>query len=281
MNDKPKDAVPVLTREMAKSLCDTPMVWACLDDKTRAAVKAIASGATKVIPAGGAKPGAGVGTLEPHHFAALERAATMLEAEMRRLAANVDQYGSAFRFPESDAASIREVLAHLRAEPAAPLDLPEFMLVDSGRDLLYRIVRQLVDRIEACGASPHLTHAVCLASDLASAIGNQHNRATVQHFDLLMRTLETPMPEAAPQAPVEPADKDHAPTDTPQYFRFWFDGRPYYTGRRTMSLADIKRLVVVNLVGNVQDEHNNDLNDGHALDITKEPHLFNILPARL
>lgn len=36
---------------------------------------------------------------------------------------------------------------------------------------------ELVDRIEACGASPALTHAVTLCSDLRSAVGDEHNKA--------------------------------------------------------------------------------------------------------
>ena len=78
---------------------------------------------------------------------------------------------------------------------------PKFIIAAEVRELLYRIVRQLVDRIESCGASPRLTHAVCLASDLAAAIGNARNPAAVHEFHRLMDTLETPMPGAPPAAP--------------------------------------------------------------------------------
>ena len=40
---------------------------------------------------------------------------------------------------------------------------------------IYAAVREIVDRIERCGASPELTHAVSLASDLAQSIGNKWN----------------------------------------------------------------------------------------------------------
>ena len=43
------------------------------------------------------------------------------------------------------------------------------------REELYAAVREIAARIEKCGASPELTHAVTLCSDLASAIGNQWN----------------------------------------------------------------------------------------------------------
>lgn len=49
-----------------------------------------------------------------------------------------------------------------------------------GRDLAWAGVRELCARIEACGASPELTHAVTLASDLMQAIGNVDNPAN-QH----------------------------------------------------------------------------------------------------
>lgn len=42
-------------------------------------------------------------------------------------------------------------------------------------DLSYQALRELVQRIEKCGASVELTNAVTLASDLAAAIGNKWN----------------------------------------------------------------------------------------------------------
>ncbi len=40
---------------------------------------------------------------------------------------------------------------------------------------IYEALREICQRIERCGASPELTHAVTLASDLAGAIGNKWN----------------------------------------------------------------------------------------------------------
>ena len=45
------------------------------------------------------------------------------------------------------------------------------------QETLYNALTEIVDRIEACGASPELTHAVSFASDLRQAVGNQYNRA--------------------------------------------------------------------------------------------------------
>lgn len=39
----------------------------------------------------------------------------------------------------------------------------------------YDAMQELTDRIEACGASPALTHAVTLSSDIARAAGDVHN----------------------------------------------------------------------------------------------------------
>lgn len=45
---------------------------------------------------------------------------------------------------------------------------PEFLFVALG---------EIVDRIERCGASTELTHAVSLISDLRQAVGNRWNPA--------------------------------------------------------------------------------------------------------
>lgn len=45
------------------------------------------------------------------------------------------------------------------------------------QDLLYKTLGEIVDRIETCGASPELTRAISLASDLQQAVGNQYNPA--------------------------------------------------------------------------------------------------------
>ncbi len=45
------------------------------------------------------------------------------------------------------------------------------------KDLIYKAIGEIVDRIEDCGASPELTHAVTMAGDLRRAIGNEYNPA--------------------------------------------------------------------------------------------------------
>ena len=56
------------------------------------------------------------------------------------------------------------------------------------RDVLYKALGEIVDKIEACGASPELTDAVSLTSDLRSAVGNEYNPANVYS---LIRVLES------------------------------------------------------------------------------------------
>ena len=43
------------------------------------------------------------------------------------------------------------------------------------QDLLHEALSEIINRIEACGASVELTHAVSLASDLQRAVGNKFN----------------------------------------------------------------------------------------------------------
>jgi len=45
------------------------------------------------------------------------------------------------------------------------------------QETLYKVIGEIVDRIEACGASVELTNAVSLASVLRRAIGNEYNPA--------------------------------------------------------------------------------------------------------
>lgn len=53
----------------------------------------------------------------------------------------------------------------------------EFGLPDGmDRNLLHAALWEIVRRIENCGASPALTHAVVLASDLMGAVGNEFNK---------------------------------------------------------------------------------------------------------
>ncbi|MFA5920088.1 MAG: hypothetical protein WC856_02205 [Methylococcaceae bacterium] len=51
------------------------------------------------------------------------------------------------------------------------------------QDFLFRVLGEIIFRIERCGASPELTYAVSLASDLRQAIGNQWNQANVYAFE--------------------------------------------------------------------------------------------------
>lgn len=45
------------------------------------------------------------------------------------------------------------------------------------QEFLFQAIGEIINRIEKCGASIELTHAVSLASDLHSAIGNKWNPA--------------------------------------------------------------------------------------------------------
>lgn len=53
-------------------------------------------------------------------------------------------------------------------------------------DLIFTALVELGHRIERCGASPELTNAVSLCSDLRRAIGNQHNQADA-HAEQMVR----------------------------------------------------------------------------------------------
>jgi hypothetical protein len=52
----------------------------------------------------------------------------------------------------------------------------KLMIGADAAEVLFEALGRIVDRIEACGASPELTNAVCLASDLRQAVGNQYNK---------------------------------------------------------------------------------------------------------
>lgn len=54
---------------------------------------------------------------------------------------------------------------------------------------LFAALREIVGRIEDCGASPKLTDAVSLASDLRRAIGNTNNPACPYAFRRVKSTL--------------------------------------------------------------------------------------------
>ncbi len=57
------------------------------------------------------------------------------------------------------------------------------------QNTLYEALGEIVNRIEACGASPELTDAVSLASDLRQAVGNDFNPADSFAFDRVFNVL--------------------------------------------------------------------------------------------
>lgn len=61
------------------------------------------------------------------------------------------------------------------------------------QEFLFAALGEIVDRIERCGASPGLTHAVSLASDLRQAIGNQWNPGNKYALERVQKEL---MPNA-------------------------------------------------------------------------------------
>ena len=61
--------------------------------------------------------------------------------------------------------------------------------IDSG--LLFAAMREIVNRIETCGASPELTAVVSLASDLSSAIGNKFNEPDGYALERVKSELST------------------------------------------------------------------------------------------
>jgi hypothetical protein len=78
-------------------------------------------------------------------------------------------------------ADIRNADAQLMRwfEAASPYATPgslEEGLKRLDQELFYAAITELLRRIEACGASVELTHAVTLCADLLSAIGNQWNQ---------------------------------------------------------------------------------------------------------
>ena len=58
------------------------------------------------------------------------------------------------------------------------------------REFVFAVLGKLVDRIEACGASPALTNAAILASDLRSAVGNQWNKPDPHAAQRALQALE-------------------------------------------------------------------------------------------
>ena len=67
------------------------------------------------------------------------------------------------------------MLRALRFNNLSPAERNELEEAASVLELAWPALRELVDRIERCGASPDLTHAVTLASDLMRTVGNKWN----------------------------------------------------------------------------------------------------------
>ena len=57
------------------------------------------------------------------------------------------------------------------------------------QEFLFVTLGEIIDRIERCGASPELTNAVSLASDLRQAVGNQWNPSNAYAFERVKATL--------------------------------------------------------------------------------------------
>ncbi len=57
------------------------------------------------------------------------------------------------------------------------------------QEFLFAAMGEIVNRIERCGASIELTHAVSLASDLRQAIGNQFNPANSYALDRVKKEI--------------------------------------------------------------------------------------------
>ena len=75
-------------------------------------------------------------------------------------------------------APLSECLMTLRAlhfESLSPAERRELEEAAALLELAYQALRELVNRIERCGASVELTHAVTLAADMQQAVGNRWN----------------------------------------------------------------------------------------------------------
>lgn len=57
------------------------------------------------------------------------------------------------------------------------------------QEFIFFALGEITNRIERCGASPELTHAVSLASDLRMAIGNQSNPANNYALERVQKEL--------------------------------------------------------------------------------------------
>lgn len=58
------------------------------------------------------------------------------------------------------------------------------------QEFIFAALGEIINRIELCGASVELTHAVSLASDLRQAVGNKHNQANSFAFERVKLSLD-------------------------------------------------------------------------------------------
>ena len=84
--------------------------------------------------------------------------------------------------------ALRTIVARL-FEELSPAERQELEDAAGLLDLAWPALGELVDRIEVCGASPELTHAVTLASDLMRAVGNQWNPRDKQAVERVLAAL--------------------------------------------------------------------------------------------
>lgn len=74
-----------------------------------------------------------------------------------------------------DLAECLRILKSIHSDRLSPAEKRDLDDASTIIDISYQALRELCQRIEKCGASVELTHAVTLCSDLASAIGNRWN----------------------------------------------------------------------------------------------------------
>lgn len=65
---------------------------------------------------------------------------------------------------------------------------PDFMQLN--QDELFEALSLLIQRIEACGASPALTDAVVLASDISASVGNRWNPSQPERTKMVRSKLK-------------------------------------------------------------------------------------------
>lgn len=71
---------------------------------------------------------------------------------------------------------------------------------------IHAALRQLIDKIEACGASTELTAAVVLAGDIKDAVGNEHNPASPFSANRVRVALGLPEVSTDSRTPLERAN---------------------------------------------------------------------------